>query len=354
MRTRSVLLASILVLTASMGAATASAAASVRYGVSWPAIAQSGPDCVSGRGPVSVTLDITLRAGTTDLETVSPATDETGAFQACFADGSVQPGRALVTTDRTFVLPKLTVRVNRGTNLISGVGPKGMKLVVRMLDCPNVEDQPAVGPTLDCKTKPKKTLTIPASGKWSLAATFDLRALDAAVVLGQTTAGDAIGQLDSAPLMLVSTSPTLDQHEVILVKLGSSSAVVRRLAKPGGAVLEQLSVSLSGGFGSVDLTDLEAGNQVTANIAPDAKLVVPAIEPTLVNGPKRVRARCYANQPVGFIVLPEDPVWVKANSAGVAFLPLEANGLSVNQGSAIVIICIAPTGDAVRLLDTVQ
>ncbi|MFN8623084.1 MAG: hypothetical protein U0869_20290 [Chloroflexota bacterium] len=347
MRPRSVLLALSLVATASLGAGSASAAAPVTYSVPWPGIGHTGADCVSGIGPASVTLDITLRDGATDLQTVHPGTDGTGAFQACFDDGTVLPGRSLVTTDRTFVLPALTASISRPADRVTGKGPKGARLVLSRYDCPDVGTLSTPGSVTDCKKRPALKATIGATGRWAFDAGFDVRAVDTFLIVAKTAEGDQVGQAASAPLLLVSMSPLLTTANVVLMHLGSSAEVVRLLSRPGGTVLAEQPVIFTGGSGSTTLTTPVPGNQVTASVAPDARLTIPDVTPKLLAGPARIRARCFPGQPTGISLggSASDAIWVKADAAGLATLPLAVHHLSAAKGNLVAVYCESAGGD---------
>lgn len=253
--------------------------------------------CGSGTAPKAANLTIILRssAGKELDRTSTIASADTGAFAVCFTKAEVAPGRTITIKSgpagRTITVPRVTLGVNRVTDVISGRAPAGMNIAIGYTDVAVDGEFPYPG-------LPRKA---DAQGRYLLDYTnrADIRGGDTVNVVATTGGGDTF-------------SLTVPVAGMILRPRGGASAdvtgaedatVTLRLRTKAGTLLASASRFLRAGTtGQMTLrkngmaVTPAAGQVVTGTFASDARMIIPSPAIEADAGIEAVAGTCFADQ----------------------------------------------------------
>ncbi len=253
-----------------------------------------GYSCFWGRASDNATVNYTLRDSSGVLVIGGQTTsDESGYWSAdCPTDGrSIRPGDRLRAADgnsvRKFVIPELTLILNRVTNVIRGRAPAGTQVEVEYL-YPSIPVPDIVSTT--------KTINVGSDGVWSFRPKRDIIGGHGASLFWGSAAGHTI-YLDAAAPMVVVTigratfsgiGRVLSQATVTL-RDGLTSAV----KGTGGTTVDGRG-QFAGVLRSAGVrVPVQAGDRIISNVARDADFIVPDIEATGDPAAETVSGRCH-------------------------------------------------------------
>jgi hypothetical protein len=253
--------------------------------------------CGGGIAPAAANLTVILRSAKgKELDRTSTiANADTGAYGVCFMRGEIAPGRTLTIksgpASRTITVPRVTLRVDRVTDVISGQAPAGMDIAIGYRDIATDGEFPYPG-------LPRKA---DAQGRFRLDYTSraDIRGGDTVNVVA-TTAGDDTFTLELAVAGMILRPRGGASADVT----GAADATVTlRLRTAGGTLLASASRFLRAGVtGRLTLRKNgsavapAAGQVVTGTFATDARMRIPSLTITADSGIEAVSGTCFANQ----------------------------------------------------------
>jgi hypothetical protein len=321
---------------------------------------------LSGEGPANKQIRIRLlRPNGTQKAAKTTTTGDSGNFEIeCL--GTIAAGDRLVakrlngTQLRSFTVPRVTITLRRETDKGQGKAPAGRDARILSDDCRMSEP---MGKRFCGSASIQKDFVIPASGEWSKNAAgvgYDPSGGDLASLFLFTSQGDRVG--------------AIDRGNVVQVQPGS--AVVKGIANPGSTVTVTFkngsnvrgtgttTANSKGGAFSLtvrkngDPVALDRGDQVVANVAPDATFTVRSdLELDLSDALNdHVQGTCYPDRPYEAFIDHGDSQNSTVGTAGAAGevdVPGMTGDAPIPDGTVVQLFCETPKGDRVRLVQTV-
>ena len=318
--------------------------------------------CVSGYGAPSTTLTIRLRTGSGDLlaKRVLTTDASTGWWTSCLGV-DILPTDELSANDgsnlRTFVVPEFTLKVNRVTDVLSGVGPANEQIVLDVAPCHGWQG---------CDTPVEHTMTSSSAGAFSydFTALHNFRGGDGVSGAWTSPFGDLVGVFGSAPNMSVTVAgadvtgrgtPGTLVTFTLRNAAGTKIASGRDIADEDGA----FAAPLSNAAGS--WVRIAVGNKVIGSFASDAKMTVKSFAVNASAAADTISATCFPN--ADFQVTASDPATPPAHTpkftqvAGVAdgagHLSADMTaglfpGFDLMSGDQYSVSCLNAKGDVQR------
>jgi hypothetical protein len=318
-----------------------------------------GDYCVSGRAPNNSFLKLVIRDKQGNLKgRGSVDADPQGYWQACLGpeNGGILPGDSInarvfdSSNSRTFTVPLLTGKIDRGTNVVSGRAPAGSRVQIEAYDF----RWDLWGESYDL------VRDVTAAGG-TYAHDFDTDGIDvrggASVAIRWSNAGDTVhvGRFQIAPYI----SLQIGRHDMY----GASTAngLVRVTLKSGST-----KVATASGVGSygdtsfiADWADadgepytLRGGEILSAPaLGGHTSWRVPQINPVANLAADTVSGTCFPNGRV--MALAQDPSGFgygldkgEAGANGKFTINLAAQ-VNIRKGFRLAVLCYAPDGDEV-------
>ena len=261
-----------------------------------------GSTCIDGRAPASTTFVVRLRSKDGDLKgrrTIT--TDSSGEYETCFLS-AVASGDKLQTLiggvlQRELVVPRLTMKINRVSDVVSGAGPANSHVDLLAFNCQSLVDQPCAGPFL-------RSPNTSSTGAYStdFTSTLNIRGGDFVNAVWESVQGDVIMRQQSAPNMhIVFRDATFDGA----ARPGSSFTMTLRNA--ANNVLASTTISAHPRDGEFDGKFVDsagndvlpsAGHKVVGTLASDATLKLFNANVVANAATDMVTGTCFASRPV--------------------------------------------------------
>jgi hypothetical protein len=259
-----------------------------------------GSSCISGTGPASSTIALTLMDRDNQvIDTETATSDGSGDWNAdqCFwfdLHATDKIRAAVGPSSRTFQVPDVTVNIARASDVISGKAPATGTFHLYTTLCE----------TYNCTSGPDVNVNVASNGTYSrdFTALHNLKGNDRALGRWTSPAGDFVDSLTrTVPYMSLvigddqvrgqgkpgqTVTATLRTAGGVLIGSGSDTVGIRSPSI-------SLDLRTSSGLPAYP----RPGNKVTSNVASDAKLTVPAITLTLTDA-DTVAGHCFNNGPV--------------------------------------------------------
>lgn len=321
-----------------------------------------GSPCVNGTGPANDTLTITLRNGAgTLVGTRSATTNGSGAISmsSCFNRGITGLDHIKATdksVSRGIAVPKLTINVNRVTDVVSGHAPAGKSVTfsgchyAQWLDCMSITGG----------------VTATGSGTYSkdFTPTVDLRGTDFVYADYFGPAGDRFEveryvqtmQVDVGTKYLLGyTNP--GTH--VTVQLKTASGTLKGTASDvADAASGYWSANLRNSGGTAVMA--RAGQTVRGTWAGDGALTIPTTSVTGNAATDHISGRCLVGSPVKVRAYhPDfsDTAFAAGTANGTGNFNVDMSSVAfpidLRHGDLIEAWCLTPHGDAVEFTGSV-
>lgn len=251
-------------------------------------------NCISGRASDRVTMRVVWRSASGTLKMREDIrTSGNGYWELCASESTrVVVGDSIKATiggnSRTFVVPNITLTMNRVTDYFKGRAPAGATVVLSY-------QQGVFG-----DTEASKTIRAGSDGRWQYRkAGYDIIGGQYASLRWQSTQGDAVTVDRVAPYLIVtlgkprfSGATNATGSKVAITLLNATTGAVRAT---GSATSNQDS-AFSGKFrnSAGNAVNAAAGNRLTApSLAGDADWIIPNIQGSANAATEVVSGRCF-------------------------------------------------------------
>ncbi len=276
-----------------------------------------------------------------------------GAF-GCF-DVSMRPGdrvRVTIGTDhRSVRVERLTLRIDRVADTVTGAGPAGKRVRVVINRC-------LVGTGFNPDFCPRVLVRRVRVGKhgYALDTTggLNLKGHDLVTVAFRATSGDRFLVFHAVPVFFVDDF----QKPFVSGRMPTGAPVrFRLLATPGGAEIARTSVQGEslGTFKDLGVeVPVRAGNQVVGAFAADARMTIPDMAATVDSTLDTYRSRCFPSQHFVLQIFGAGGGEVRGitDSRGKVDIDVAAAGLDIAPGDSLRLRCIDARGDSIDASST--
>ncbi|MEO7118560.1 MAG: hypothetical protein ABIZ34_06280 [Candidatus Limnocylindrales bacterium] len=337
-----------------VGTMTAWAAAPATAGTSpFTFVIDRYDNCVRGTAPADADLTVRLRAPTGSLveqQVIVAAPD--GLWLACFnVLDPIRPGRTLRVTDgvdaRTLVIPNVTLRLDRETDVASGKAPAGSQVRLKAFDCP-----PGARFDPDCPRVANRLRSADSQGRYStdFTSSFDARGADYVELRWKNSFEDLVILENRFPHMRVFLDADVVGGSV---KPGQAATLTLR-DSPGGTVIgsdEVVGNAVNGNFNGDVGAAVAPGTRIVGSFATDAKLNIPAdVSIGWDDGTDTITVHCVPNQGLrlDWFFSAVTPKYVVADSTGEATVVLQPGDLDTSVGNRIEMTCASAAGDLIE------
>ena len=351
---RAALISAALVIGLAVAAPVSAASPTIRFGVDIGSVGS----CLILWSTPGETAKLVWRDANGALKAQATNESTDGLWFYCPNNLAVAVGDRLKLTDetstRTFIVPDLSVRLDRVNDTFKGTGPAGRTVRVNYPQ------------GLFADVAVTHSARVGQDGKWSFHPTnFDIMGGLWATVTWRSPNDDRVTASGVAPNITV----TLDKPRFFGYARPNSDVEVT-LDDGGPIALGSAASDLDGRYegrfreGDGDLRPVAAGDHLYAvGLASDADWIVPEIDGAANAGTDVVSGRCHdAGTSANFAII---DVFRTGDKRGYVFASLEANGsfeidfqevghfyadpVNIRHGDKIVVRCLQVTGDWVQL-----
>ncbi len=257
---------------------------------------QIGSPCVYATGPASVRVKLVWRDSNGALKfRETQVANESGDLYYCPPDLStvLAIGDRLKATDGSvthkLVIPNLTINVNRVTDKLKGTAPAGGTLRAECGGGPLPSFEPCLW---------HKRVTVNAEGKWSKSYPFDAIGGELFYVRWRSAAADIVYALAVTPFVAITLgestfSGATKAGQTAHLKLHDPAT--HAVKADDDAVGDDSGGRFEGEFAAPDgaSVPVSPGDELTADIAADANLIVPDVDGTASAETNIVSGRCF-------------------------------------------------------------
>ncbi len=342
---------SIALVAAAMGigllAAPATATATVRFSV------QLGSLCMNGWGPVSVSGTAYLLDGTGAVLGSDPVTTDGSGYwytTPCFGTKILSGMKVKATfgaTTRTVAVPTLSMRINRATDVFSGLGPASAALSLVVTRSIGFASQPGV----------IVPVTVGSSGSWSkdTTATADVHGGDYAEVQYTPSTGDMFYVYEYVPQVKVMLGSSDFSGDILTGSL--LSAVLRTsggATRAHGYLSGTYGYNVAGGWAtSTGLPVVPGvGNVVASDAGSDGTFTVGYVGATVTTSTDVVAGSCIAGQPYEIAVMHPSPYSYKTVTgtcpAGATYSRDVTSTTDIVSGDTVTVSSKLASGDMIQ------
>jgi hypothetical protein len=276
-----------------------------------------------------------------------------GAF-GCF-DVSMRPGdrvRVTIGTDhRSVRVERLTLRIDRVADVVTGAGPAGKRVRVIINRC-------LVGTGFNpdfCPRVLARRVRVGEHGyRLDTTGRLDLRGHDLVTVEFRVASGDRFKVFQAVPVFFIDDF----QHPFVSGRMPTSAPVrFRLLATPGGQEIARTSVrgESVGTFKDLGVeVPVRAGNQVVGAFAADAKMKIPDMTATVDSTNDTYRSRCFPSRQFVLQIFGAGGGEVRGvtDAHGKVDIDVAAAGLDMAPGDGLRLRCIDSRGDSIDASST--
>ena len=312
--------------------------------------------CVSGNGPASASITVSLRSTDGDLKgrrTID--TNSLGRWSTCFSQLVFPTDRLLGnngSTTRTFIVPNVTMTINRVSDVISGKAPANSQVQLTTWDC-----QSYTG----CGSPVEVNRPTSSTGAYShdFTAAQNIRGKDNALVAWTSPTDDVVTLARQTPYFGVGFRNhwfwgSGQPHALASLALRNSAGTLLSTGRDYVDRNGYFSGSFADSAGNPLVTS--AGNKVTASIASDAIMTIKNMMVDADAATDTISAVCFPNRP--FYVEAEQSsspyerttVYGTANSSGLVTADMTTGdnvGFDLASGHDFYIQCRNAKGDEV-------
>ena len=312
--------------------------------------------CVSGRGPADQPLTAVVRSQNgAKLGSTTVGVGSNGHWAACFPGVIIEPGMSLTARHagqhRRLVVPPLTLRTDRPSDVLSGRAPVGQALRLTLTRCVFTEP---------CLVK-HYAVTPDSAGHYADDVSaesypWDLEGGDRAVIGFTTDAGDSIHADSVAELMRV-VSP---DRVILQIYPPGSTVSVRLLAADGSMrATQRITATTAGPYAFRFVKDgkpvtIQPGNAIRASFSPDARITWPHVR--LVGHPAtgHVSGVCLKDMQLQVTVGGSAGLSLEQMAGSDGSFDVDFSSLGgVQSGDVLHLVCRADTGDRVEFQSVV-
>jgi hypothetical protein len=342
-KTRGILGSLLVAIGLASTAPTAALAAPPEYLLDTPI----GDRCVFGTGTASTHLNVLIKnaSGGAVLNTGADV-DAFGSWSACGVNLVLVPGMTITlhhgTSQRSVIVPNLTIRTDRIGNVVSGRGPAGQTVPLSVSRCDPLGCPPTAHYVADVNAQGKYSLDLDATvTQWNLVGGDEVSSEVTTAAGDQFLAHAEVPFLEllSRSVALVYVSP---YRSTVTVELHSKTGAVRA-TKTRTATIEysyRFEFRRNGAVVNAMPTD-----RIVASFSSDAVIVWPSLSFSANAGTDNVSGRCLPNAVVQ--VHPADDSAYTGPSAGDGSFDV-AVGPAMTAGEHVAIACYRHNGDLLR------
>ena len=312
--------------------------------------------CVFGNGPASTSITVSLRSKDDDLKgrrTVE--VNSSGRWNTCFWQ-SVFPTDRLIGNDgvttRTFIVPNVTMTINRVSDVVSGKAPANSQVLLTTWDC---QTYAGCASPLDVNKSTSST----GAFAHDFTAARNIRGYDDVQATWTSPADDLVTRTQRAPYFGVGFRNYWfwgngQPHALATLTLRNSAGTILSTGRDYVDRSGYFSGSFADSAGDPVLPS--AGNRVAASIASDASMTIKNMMVTANAGTDTISAVCFPNRP--FYVEAQETsspyarstVYGTANSSGIVNADMAAGdppGYDLQSGDDFYIECRNGKGDEI-------
>lgn len=257
---------------------------------------QLGSPCVYATAPAGASVELTWKDSSGALKfRETQVAGQSGDLYYCSPDPPtlLAIGDRLKATDGSvthlLVIPELTIKVNRIRNSVKGTGPAGATLRVECGGGPLPSFEPCIW---------RKLVVTSSEGKWSKLVPWDVIGGEMMFVRWKGAAGDIVYAMAITPYLTVTlgqarfSGATATGQTAHLTLADPTTHVVEASASPVGG---PSGGTFTGRFRDVlgNSVPVQPGDELDADVAPDADMIVPDIKASASAATNIVSGRCF-------------------------------------------------------------
>lgn len=312
--------------------------------------------CAYLTGPATLPVTVSqLTSGGSVVEKATSQFDLSGNTFVCF-DDNFDPGMKVSALTngmtRTVTIPKMSVKINRVTDVISGVGPASKKLEVSIVHYSTFK---AYKTTVINKT-------VSSSGTWSMDTTSAVNLIggDRIGVMYRASAGDNFDLDGTVPFVGVRIASSrvigsVNAGSTVTVSLKTPTGATRARAHLASAYSAQALDSVfmnTSGYG----VTARIGDKISSTVATNGTFTISNLTVNVDTGTNVVSGSCLASKPMKIEVTTPQPytftrTFTSCNSAGHYSLDTTSS-VDIAPGDRVVATVRTSSGDTIERLRT--